>query len=210
MPRTVRNKQEIEEVKNRILDHALEIICNEGYESLTMRELGNRLGCAAKTIYNYYKCKEDIYLRILTKGFQTLNAIADKAISGVTDPFDKLRILCNTYVKFGLENNHYYNLMFSWDLPKYTSYVGTFFESAAREEKEVAMHYTVISEAAISEVLSKKGDYSKEEIFYHLVRMWSTLHGFITLHISSSFREYNPNTFQFRQRIVEEMIADFV
>ena len=207
MPRVPRKKEEIDEVRDKILDCALDIICNEGYDSLTMRKLGSRLGCAAKTIYNYYDSKEEIYLRILIKGFRTLNTRADEALNGVTDPTEKLRILCNVYIRFGLENIFYYNLMFSWDVPKYTSYLGTYFESAAKEEKDTAMYYAVISEAAISQLLSKKRKVSRQDAAFHLVRLWSALHGYVSLHISQSFREYHSNTLQFRERIVEEMLA---
>ena len=206
MPRTARNRSEINEVREKILDVALDIIGSEGYDGLTMRKLGSRMGCAAKTIYNYYSGKEDIYLRILTSGFIALNAKADKAIRGISDPYEKLRVLCNTYIGFGLEYVHYYNIMFSRDVPKYTNYVGTFFESAARDEKEIAMHYAAISEAALSEVLSLNGNCSKAEIAYHLVRIWSQLHGFVALHNSFSFREYYPHTLKFRRQIVNELI----
>ena len=207
MPRAARNIAEVNGVKDKILENALNIICNEGYENLTMRELGSRLGCAAKTIYNYYSGKEEIYLRILTKAFEALNNSADEALKGVNDPVQKLRILCNVYISFGLENVHYYNIMFSWDVPKYTNYLGTFFESAASEEKETAMHYTVIAEAVISEILSKKARDLKAETAYHIIRMWSTLHGFVSLHNSHSFREYHSDTLQFRKKIVEEIIS---
>jgi len=99
--------------------------------------------------------------------------------------------------------------MFNWDVPKYTSYLGTYYESAAKEEKDTAMHYAVISEAAISGILSKKGEVSKQDTTFHLVRMWSVLHGYVSLHISQSFREYHSDTLQFQQRIVEEMLESF-
>ena len=125
MPRTARQQVEIDEVKNSILDCALAIIVEEGYESFTMRKLGSCLGCAAKTIYNYFDSKEEIYLRLLIKGFEKLNSAADEAIEGVADPLERLQILADTYIQFGLQNGHYYNIMFSWDVPKYMSYVGT-------------------------------------------------------------------------------------
>ncbi|MCL2127425.1 MAG: TetR/AcrR family transcriptional regulator [Treponema sp.] len=207
MPRAPRNTEEINGIREKILDKALGIIIEEGYDGLTMRELGKRLGCAAKTIYNYYASKEEIYLGILTRGFETLNAGADEALKGVGDPRERLRVLCDVYIRFGLENIHYYNLMFSWDVPKYTSYLGTYFESAAKEEKDTAMHYAVISEAAISEILLNKGKKSKKESAYHLIRMWSMLHGYVALHNSRSFREYHSNTLQFRRRIIDELLA---
>ena len=207
VPRVPRKKEKIDEIRDTILDYALDIIVDEGYDNLTMRELGDRLGCAAKTIYNYYSCKEEIYLRILVKGFELLNNNADAALNGVTDPVEKLRVLCNAYISFGMENVHYYNLMFSRDVPKYTSYLGTYFESAARKEKETAMYYAVVSEAAISEILKKNGRDSEEERAYHLVRMWSMLHGYVSLHNSRSFPEYYSDTLQFQQRIVDELLA---
>jgi len=207
MPRVSRNKKEVDEVRNKILDYALDIISTEGYDGLTMRELGHRFGCAAKTIYNYFSCKEEIYLHILTKGFETLNSNADRALSGVTDPFQKLKILSYEYIRFGLENTHYYNLMFTRDVPKYTHYMGTYFESAAREEKETAMHYARLSEAAFSEILLNKGGNLQEEIAFHLVRMWAMLHGYVSLHNSHSFREYHSDTLQFQQRIVDELLS---
>jgi len=213
MPRAPRKKEEIDEVRDKILVTALDIICNEGYDSLTMRKLGDRMGCAAKTIYNYYNGKEEIYIRILTKGFQALNNRADEALKGVVDPVEKLRLLCDVYISFGLDNVYYYNLMFNWDVPKYTNYLGTYFESAAKEEKNTAMYYAAISEAAISEALSgkgaagKSGRVSKKEAVFHLVRLWSALHGYVSLHISQSFREYSSNTLQFRERIIEEMLT---
>jgi len=60
MPRTPRKPEEIEEEKQRILDEALNIIAESGYSGLTMRGLGQRLGMAAKTIYNYFQNKDEV------------------------------------------------------------------------------------------------------------------------------------------------------
>jgi len=209
MPKAPRKKAEVDGVRDEILKYALEIINDSGYDSLTMRELGSRLGCAAKTIYNYYGSKEEIYLRILTKAFEKLNDAADRALGGAGNPLEKLRILCNVYIRFGLENVHCYNIMFSSDVPKYTNYLGTYFEPAASEEKETAMHYAVVAESAIHEILSKNSGNPKEESVYHLVRMWSMLHGYVSLHNSHSFREYYPDTLQFQEKIIEEILASF-
>jgi len=213
MPRLPRKKEEIEGVREKILDKALDVISREGYESLTMRRLGSLLGCAAKTIYNYYEGKEEIYLHILIRGFRTLNSDADEALNGIEDPLEKLRALCNAYINFGLKNIHYYNIMFNYDVPKYLNYLDTHFEPVAREEKETAMYYAVISEAAISEILTEKtldhkGINLREESAFILVRMWSMLHGYVSLHNSGSFREYHSNTLKFQNRIVDNLLKD--
>ncbi len=210
MPREARNQEEIDRVKDSILTSALDIIVEEGYDGFTMRKLGRRLGWAAKTIYNYFSSKEEIYLRLLMKGFEILNNSADETIDGVTDPREKLRRLSANYIQFGLKNTQYYDLMFSWDVPKYLSYANTILEPIAREEKETALYYISLAEEALSEILSEKKAADKEEVAFHLVRMWSELHGFVSLHNSFSFREYRSDTLEFRERIVESMLAALV
>ena len=78
MPRVARNQDEIDEIKDSILDGALSIIIEEGYDSFTMRKLGSALGCAAKTIYNYFiliQCNVPLKLeRNITLIYQPTNA----------------------------------------------------------------------------------------------------------------------------------------
>ena len=210
MPKQSRNEEEVNEVRDNILSRALQIITDEGYSGLTMRKLGASLGCAAKTIYNYYGSKDEIYLRIRMDGFEKLNNMAHDALAGESDPLARLRILGNTYVHFGLAYSHYYNIMFSWDVPKYTSYVGTSFEQLASREREIALHYTVLAEMEITDILTQNGVCSRDEMTFHVARMWSVLHGYISLHHSMSFREYSVDTLAFQERIIDEMLAVFM
>ncbi len=210
MPRLSRKNEEVEKVRDSILDNALEIINSEGYDSLTMRRLGDSLGCSAKTIYNYYCSKEEIYLRVLTRGFEKINGIVDRSLEGITDPVEKLRVMSKVYIQFGLDNVNYYNIMFNWDVPKYTNYVNTPLEEVARQEKDTAMHYADLSENAISKILEKNGKISKEEVSYHLIRMWSGLHGFVSMHNSHGFQEYYPNPIHFEDRIIEVMLSELL
>jgi AcrR family transcriptional regulator len=39
-----------------------------------MRGLGQRLGVAAKTIYNHFRNKDEVYLKVATREFGTLYA----------------------------------------------------------------------------------------------------------------------------------------
>ena len=174
MARAARNKEEIEKTKDHILDQALEIIASEGYDSLSMRKLGDRLGCAAKTIYNYFSSKEEIYIRVLTRGFEMLNAQAEAVLEGITDPLEKLRVLSTVYIRFGMENANYYNIMFNWDVPKYTDYIDTVLEPVAREEKEVAFYFARMAEEALAEILKSAKD-SEEQIPFQVIRLWSGL-----------------------------------
>jgi len=207
MPRTARSNEEIKKAKDHILDQALEIIGNEGYDSLSMRILGSRLGCAAKTIYNYFSSKEEIYIRVLTRGFEMLNAHAEAVLEGITDPLERLRILSAVYISFGMENANYYNIMFNWDVPKYTDYIDSVLEPVAREEKEVAFYFVRMAEEALAEIL-KNVDHPEEQIPFQVIRLWSGLHGLVSLYNSHGFREYAANPEQYIERIANDLLSD--
>lgn len=207
MPRAARNTDEIEKARDNILDQALDIIANEGYDNLTMRKLGDCLGCAAKTIYNYYSSKEEIYLRVLTKGFEMLNAQAAAAIEGIDDPMERLRILSTVYTSFGIENANYYNIMFNWDVPKYTNYVGTVLEPVAKEEKDVAFFFAQKAEEALAEIFINQEE-PEDEIAFQLIRMWSGLHGIVSLYNSHGIHEYASDPEKYIRRIAEDLLSD--
>ena len=54
MSRNTRSSEEIETIKTKILDAALAILFEEGFDDLSMRKLGRKLGMTAANIYNYY------------------------------------------------------------------------------------------------------------------------------------------------------------
>lgn len=207
MARTARSNEEIEKTKEHILDQALDIIGEEGYDSLSMRKLGDRLGCAAKTIYNYFSSKEEIYIRVLTRGFEMLYVQAEAALEGTTDPLEKLRILSAVYISFGMENANYYNIMFNWDVPKYTDYIDTVLEPVAREEKEVAFYFARAAEEALAEILKNTED-PEGQISFQVIRLWSGLHGLVSLYNSHGFREYVANPEQYIYRIANDLLSD--
>ncbi len=72
MPKVHRSPEEIDVVRETIMNHALDLIVTDGYDGFSMRKLGARLSIAAKTIYNYFHSQDDLYLHLLIKGFEQL------------------------------------------------------------------------------------------------------------------------------------------
>jgi len=64
MPKATRSPEEVKTVKNEILETALSLMCEDGFDALTMRKLALRLKMTAANIYNYYTNKDDLYLAI--------------------------------------------------------------------------------------------------------------------------------------------------
>lgn len=184
MPKAPAGPEVVEATRERILKEALFIINKDGYSNLSMRKLALRLGFTAKTIYNYYSNKDELYLMVLTKGFQELAEQFRAAYLSSKNPVEKMRSALNAYVRWGIENKHYYNIMFSMDTPKYADYVGTKMEGIADRQNRIALQVAEIGTAIITEVALYNGRISPDEVPYRLLHVWSTLHGMVSLYIS--------------------------
>ncbi|HPI93285.1 MAG TPA: TetR/AcrR family transcriptional regulator [Deltaproteobacteria bacterium] len=184
MPKQPASPQVVEAIRERILTEALSIINEEGYANLSMRKLARRLGVTAKTIYNYYSNKDELYLMALIEGFQDLTEQFRAAYRSSGDPVERLRAALHAYVDWGIEHRHSYNIMFSMDTPKYADYMGTRMEQIAERQNRIALQVAEIATAILTEVATRNGSLDPDDVPYRLLHLWSTLHGMVSLYIS--------------------------
>ena len=64
MPKITRSLEEVDAVRERILDCALKILVKNGYESLSMARLGSKMNMTAANIYNYYASKDELLIAV--------------------------------------------------------------------------------------------------------------------------------------------------
>lgn len=208
MPKPPATPEAVEAVRERILGEALFIINQDGYAHLSMRKLATRLGVTAKTIYNYYSNKDELYLMALTKGFQSLAVEFRAAYGSSENPVEKMHAAVHAYVRWGIGNKHYYNIMFSMDTPKYADYVGTRMEELAARQNKVALEIAQIGTSIMSELAAYNGSISPDEIPFRLLHVWSTLHGMVSLYISRVTLEVG-NLQEVMDRILDEVQRPF-
>jgi AcrR family transcriptional regulator len=194
MPKAVRSAKEIEVVKNKILKTALKLMCDDGFESLSMRKLAGRLKMTAANIYNYYQNKDDLYLAIQTEGFQMLVDRFEEIYDSGIPALKKLRAMMAAYLHFGIDYPDYYEIMFSRNTPKYADYKGTPMEPAATVEKQTALKVAEITSGTISDHYGGKQAISAADALYRTILAWSTLHGVVNLLNSRVLQEVvEPN-----------------
>jgi len=210
MPKLPRPAEEIKEIRQKILDQALEMIAEDGFDGMTMRRLANKFGFAAKTLYNYFSSKDEIYLMVLERGFEILNSKVENSGRGLTDPVIKLRSMCRTYVDFGIRNANYYNIMFNWDVPRYIDYKNTIIEPVAREEKDIAYNLAAIIGNAVDEIWNLYQNFSREDVSYLILRLWATLHGVVSLYNSGGIHSYESRPDAVVERLIEDAIRPFL
>ncbi len=209
MPRPKKTTEEVETIRERILEQALDLMNRQGFDGFSMRRLGSRLGVSAKTIYNYYQNKDELYLAILTRGFSTLYERFEKVFSDHPDPVARLKQMGREYLNFGLEQANIYNLMFTWHVPKFKDYVGTPMEPAARTELETAL---TVSDIFIKAIMAAAGDNGMAEASarFHMISMWSQMHGFIA-GINNTLLDYmHENPTALKERMLDEVHERFL
>lgn len=103
-----RREREREDLRAEILDAARQLFVKEGYESVSIRKIADKVEYAPGTIYLYFHDKAEILARICEETFAKLIKKMDAIKNDTAAPFDKLRRSLRTYILFGLENpNHY-------------------------------------------------------------------------------------------------------
>ncbi len=208
MPKAPASPEVVEAIRERILTEALYIINQEGYANLSMRKLARRLGFTAKTIYNYYSNKDELYLMALSKGFEELAAEFRSAYQSSGNPLEKMNALVHAYVRWGIENRNYYNIMFSMDTPKYVDYLGTKMEELAERQNRVALKAAEIATVVLGEIAAFNKSITPEDIPYRLLHVWSTLHGMVSLYISRVTLEVGDLQLSF-ERMLEDVQRPF-
>lgn len=165
-----RRQREQQELKRRILETAREIARTEGWSSVTLRKIAERIDYSHAALYSYFANKEQLLLAILREGFELLLADLSRAARQATTPLESFRRSVFAYWSFAWRNPELYRVMYGLD--------GIPFGVA-----ETWMEGTRIGEAAASVIMDlfEAQGRTVEQIDTKVFLLWSTLHGVIAL-----------------------------
>jgi AcrR family transcriptional regulator len=113
-PRARRRQATIEEVLAAALDLARE----HGLASISMREIGTRVGLHASSLYQYFRSKDAIYDALFTQGHRELHAWM-AALDRSGKPLDVFKRGCRRFTEFCLEDEVRYQLLFQRTIPRF-------------------------------------------------------------------------------------------
>jgi AcrR family transcriptional regulator len=87
------------ERRSRMLDSAIKLAADGGYDAVQMREVADGAGVALGTLYRYFPSKVHLLVAALANQFEAAEAItASRAITGVTAHERVMKILSRTTV----------------------------------------------------------------------------------------------------------------
>jgi AcrR family transcriptional regulator len=206
MPKITRAAEEVIGIKDRILETALQHLIEDGFEHFSMRKLAARLGMTAANIYNYFTNKDELYLLIQTRGFEMLYNFLHEAYKRSATPEKKLETMIRAYLKFGMDNPEYYEIMFSRNTPKYADYKGTPMEKVALLEKHTALKSADITIQALSDLFMNNKTVHIDTIRFRMLQIWFTLNGMINLFNSRVLQEVEGHVDAIIKRMTQDIM----
>ena len=102
---------------------AWELVREEGLASLSMRDLGKRVGMRAQSLYSYFASKHEITDAMFLEGYQAfagfmLRAIDDEQLAN--DPVGAAKTVARAFVDFCTSDPVRYQLLFQRTIPGFT------------------------------------------------------------------------------------------
>ncbi|MBK6824615.1 MAG: TetR/AcrR family transcriptional regulator [Saprospiraceae bacterium] len=111
-----RKEREKIELRELILLKAKEILSKEGQDQLSIRKIATAAEYSPATIYLYFKDKDEILFSLMEMGFTLMGKFLMEAISE-PDPVKRIAAIGRGYVRFGIDNPDWYELMFNSEKP---------------------------------------------------------------------------------------------
>jgi len=204
-----RNSSDIERIRERIIEAALDLIVEEGFPALTMRRLATRMHMSAPNLYNFFTCKEEIFISIVIKGFQMLYDELDQSYRSCTHPSSRAQSLIGAYVRFGMTNKAYYDVMFTRPTPKHDDSVGTPYEKLSAIEYRISRDIAALAMEALKGIIREPSVLSRDDIIHHMIKIWTMLHGMVSLANSNIMGYVAPDMDKTYGRIMQELVQQY-
>jgi len=93
--------------KDRIMDAALRIFAEKGFQNATITEISKEAGVSEATIYEYFGTKEDLLFAIPEKISNDTFEESSKVLPYIKGVEAKIRAILLFYVQLYQSNSHY-------------------------------------------------------------------------------------------------------
>jgi AcrR family transcriptional regulator len=104
-----RQEREREEVRRKILDAARELFVAEGYRSVSIRKVAEKIEYSPAALYSYFPSKDDLFFALAEEGFRKLFDFTNHELG---DSLDAIRDGFIRYYQFSRLHPEYFDLMF--------------------------------------------------------------------------------------------------
>ena len=206
MPKATRSIEEVDAVREKILDCAFDILSARGYDSLSMAKIGSRMEMTAANLYNYFGNKDELLIAIHKKAFAMLYDKLRAAIKKAKSPLERYKNLTNAFVDFGIKNIHLYDIMFTRLIRQHSDYIGTPQEQLSADEFRSSLRVLTLTVKVIDECRQSRPNLQPEDPESLAVQCVSALHGVISLYNSGILMQVTDDADGALRKYVQNMM----
>ncbi len=166
-----RKEREKVEMRKQILDTAMKLFLEEGFHNVSLRRIAEKIEYSPATIYLYFKDKDEILYSLHTAGFEELYKRQQETLT-ITNTRERLIKHGEVYLRFGLENPEYYNLMFIMRSPAR--------KFPAKDEWDAGMRSYDIFRGDVKRGMDE-GILRQADVDMVTFALWTQVHGIVAL-----------------------------
>ncbi|MEX0928435.1 MAG: TetR/AcrR family transcriptional regulator [Balneolales bacterium] len=185
-----------QDLRRSILDTSRHMLVSEGFNHLSMRKIAREAGCSATSIYLYFRNKDALLHALIDEGFEMIFSLIKGKISEDNRPAVNLEVLCRTFIKFGLDNPEYYEIMFLLHPKNMDRYPAENFRRATRP-------VSILADTLLQG--EKTGYFTIQDPVVEAHVIWSSLHGAITAILANRI-DVRINQQDFIDSVVQHVI----
>ncbi len=169
---TERREREKQELRDKILAKAREILIKEGHDNMSIRNIASAAEYSPATIYLYFKDKDEIVYELMEMGFALMISDLQDGMDAA-DPVDRIRRIGQGYVTFGLKNPEWYDVMFNAPQPM------QHLEKCQAEWGHGISLFEFLVETCQQVINEKRTSVQEPRLL--ALHLWSAVHGLVNL-----------------------------
>lgn len=184
-------------LKEALIETALQTIDKEGLDAITLRDITQKLGTSRSAVYRHFASKEALIIGVIQRGYAQLDElftpIFQDRTQSVEERFEKMG---RAYLDFAIEHPNLYRLLFGENY---------------RQEREEVCDYKDESQAtglyALIGLLleaQEEGIIARADPMVQAATVWASIHGLASLLIDGHLmmRDNLEEIYRYSQAIV--------
>ena len=92
--------------RSKLLNEAIRLFDERGYQSVTMADIGRAAGIVASGVYRHFPSKTDILVAAMNRGTELMQTRTDHPLAQATTPDEALDLLLRTHIAVVIDGSH--------------------------------------------------------------------------------------------------------
>lgn len=161
-------------LKESLVETALEMIDKEGLDSVTLRDLAQRLGTSRTAIYRHFDSKEALILGVIQKGYEQLDMMFTPIFQDTTQSVAvRFERMGRAYLDFAIAHPNLYRLLFGENFRQEREEICDY-----KDENQATGLYALIGLLLEAQ---EEGIIARENPMIQAATVWASIHGLASL-----------------------------